>query len=168
MQVYVSALVFSPTNSCIRRLFRAEEPDWPLKPEVDHNWSPCLQTLEAHDKSVVLVDFSFDNTMLASASRDGTINIWDMSKTQSTRTLQGHSGTVTSATFSKDASLLASSSADASIKLWDLTIDQPNVSFQPPMLVSNTTPRSESQILDEGKTTNCRSLSHFIHKDLLG
>lgn len=49
LQVYVSALVFSPTNSLVRKLFEKEEPDWiTLKPRVDADWDSCIQTLEAH------------------------------------------------------------------------------------------------------------------------
>ena len=47
LQVYASALVFSPTVSRIRTLFQHEWPSWiNTFPLVEMNWSPCLQTLE--------------------------------------------------------------------------------------------------------------------------
>ncbi|RBA12813.1 hypothetical protein FPRO05_14089 [Fusarium proliferatum] len=49
LQVYASALVFSPTRSLIRELFEKEEPNWiTLKPSVESDWNACLQTLEGH------------------------------------------------------------------------------------------------------------------------
>jgi hypothetical protein len=48
LQAYTSALLFSPTNSLIKRQFQHEEPEWiTIKPAMSNNWSACLQTLEA-------------------------------------------------------------------------------------------------------------------------
>ena len=61
LQVYASALIFSPTNSLVRRLFSREEPSWiELKPKVEDDWNACLQTLEGHTGSVSSVVFSAD------------------------------------------------------------------------------------------------------------
>jgi hypothetical protein len=47
LQVYASALVFSPTRSLIRELFEKEVPNWiTLKPSVKTDWNVCLQTLK--------------------------------------------------------------------------------------------------------------------------
>ena len=76
LQVYTSALVFSPTRSLIRGLFREEEPEWiTIKPAVEDNWNACLQTLEGHSSGVCSVAFSPDSTRLVSASIDGTVKI---------------------------------------------------------------------------------------------
>ncbi|KAH7111543.1 NACHT domain-containing protein [Dactylonectria macrodidyma] len=59
LQVYTSALVFSPTRSLIRKVFKDEEPDWiVLKPHMESDWNACLQTLESHGGSVMSVVFS--------------------------------------------------------------------------------------------------------------
>jgi WD40 repeat protein len=77
LQVYASALVFSPTHSLIRKLFEKEEPNWiTLKSSVESDWNACLQTLEGHSGSVSSVAFSHDSALLASASGDGTVRIW--------------------------------------------------------------------------------------------
>ncbi|CAI6338112.1 unnamed protein product [Periconia digitata] len=53
LQAYVSALVFSPTSSFIRKLFDKEAPPWvSIKPSMTENWSACLQTLEGHSGPV--------------------------------------------------------------------------------------------------------------------
>ncbi|KAF2266550.1 NACHT-domain-containing protein [Lojkania enalia] len=67
LQAYASALIFSPTRSLIRGLFKSEEPDWiTIKPTMQDKWSPCLSTLEGHSGSVNSVAFSPDSARLAS------------------------------------------------------------------------------------------------------
>jgi WD40 repeat protein len=78
LQIYASALVFSPTST-IRTLFRDEEPSWIItSPIVGENWNLCLQTLEGHTSSVVSVTFSHDGRQLASSSHDTTVQIWNV------------------------------------------------------------------------------------------
>ena len=93
LQAYASALIFSPTNSLIRRHFQEDEPKWiTIKPTIGEKWTPCLQTLEGHSGWVTSVAFSHDSTRLASASDDRTVKIWDASSGDCLRTLEGHSG----------------------------------------------------------------------------
>ncbi|KND89249.1 Vegetative incompatibility protein HET-E-1 [Tolypocladium ophioglossoides CBS 100239] len=127
LQVYASALVFSPTHSAIRQLFHKEEPDWiAVKPRVERDWSPCLQTLEGHEWGVSSLAFSVDH-QLASASGDKTVKIWDMAMGSCLQTLEGHDDTVTSIAFcptnsqrlAPDGQLVASTSRDTTVKIWD-------------------------------------------------
>ncbi|RKK81164.1 hypothetical protein BFJ68_g17652 [Fusarium oxysporum] len=120
LQVYVSALVFSPTRSLVRELFEEEEPDWiVLKPSVELDWNSCLQTLEGHDSWVTSMVFSADSQRLASGSDDGTIKVWDAATGKCVHTLEGHSDSVTSMVFSADNQWLASGSNDRAVKVWD-------------------------------------------------
>jgi WD40 repeat protein len=89
LQVYVSALLFSPTGSTIRNLFKREEPEWmTFKPAMDEEWSRCLQTLEGHSGPVKLVAFSHDSARLALASSDSTVKIWDTGSGECMQTLK--------------------------------------------------------------------------------
>ncbi|KAF7506453.1 hypothetical protein GJ744_011703 [Endocarpon pusillum] len=121
LQTYASALLFSPTESLVRRLFQHEEPKGIIiKPSMSDDWSACLQTLEGHRDSVTSVAFSHDSAQLASASEDKTIKIWDMRSGTCLQTLKGHSYSVNSVAFSHDSAQLASASEDKTIKIWDM------------------------------------------------
>lgn len=77
-----------------------------------------LRTLSGHTSSVYGVAFSPDGQLLASASLDNTVKLWDVGTGQVVRTLSGHTNGVTSVAFAPDGRLLASASGDKTIKLW--------------------------------------------------
>ncbi|PWI65088.1 hypothetical protein PCL_07387 [Purpureocillium lilacinum] len=120
LQTYVSALLFSPAASSTRELFKKEAPQWVVSgPRVDERWSPLVHTLEGHDELVTSVAFSTDGKLLASASFDRTVKVWDAATGDIVRTLEAHSYHVRSVAFSPDGKLLASASDDRTLKVWD-------------------------------------------------
>ncbi|WP_375505969.1 protein kinase [uncultured Nostoc sp.] len=58
--------------------------------------------------------------ILASASWDNTIKLWDINTGKEIRTLTGHTNWVNSVVFSPDGKFLASGSVDCTIKLWQV------------------------------------------------
>ncbi|KAK0719663.1 hypothetical protein B0H67DRAFT_642995 [Lasiosphaeris hirsuta] len=120
LQTYISALLFTPVGSIIRRMFAKEEPGWVLtKPVVEQVWSRCLQTFESHSGGVISVAFSPDGSRIASGSDDETIRIWDARSGKEVQKLEGHSYGVASVAFSPDGSRIASGSDDETIRIWD-------------------------------------------------
>jgi WD40 repeat protein len=120
LQAYGSALMFSPKQSIVRKLFQHEGlKGIALKPGMSDGWTACLQTLDGHSSYVSSVAFSQDSTWLASTSDDRTVKIWDASSGACLQTLEGHSGRVTSVAFSHDSTRLASASYDRTAKIWD-------------------------------------------------
>uniref|UniRef100_A0A8H7NM14 Mitochondrial division protein 1 n=1 Tax=Bionectria ochroleuca TaxID=29856 RepID=A0A8H7NM14_BIOOC len=78
LQLYSSALLFAPKKSLIRGIFQHNLPEWiNIRPESDDDWGRCLQTFEGHSGTVNSVAFSPDSTLIASASSDKSIRVWN-------------------------------------------------------------------------------------------
>jgi WD40 repeat protein len=91
LQLYSSALMFSPRCSITRELFKNELSHWLQIPRAEETWGAELQTLEGHYGSVSSVAFSPDGQLLASGSNDMTVKLWDPSTGELRQTLKGHS-----------------------------------------------------------------------------
>ncbi len=89
--------------------------------------NPYLVTfLRGHLNDVNSVAFNRTGTILASASADKSIILWDVAKHQPFGSpLIGHTDWVNSVAFSPDGKLLASGSDDKTIILWNLKTQQP-------------------------------------------
>jgi WD40 repeat protein len=122
LQTYASALLFSPTGSLVRQIFKHEEPAWvTIKPAMGDSWSACLQTFEGHNNEVNSVAFSHDSTKLASASDDSTVKVWDASNGTCLQTLESHCSWNKSVAFSHDSTKLALALWNHTIKVWDVS-----------------------------------------------
>jgi WD40 repeat protein len=75
-------------------------------------------TLGGHANAVLGVSFSPDGKMLATASYDSTVKLWDTSTGTEIKTLR-HTNQVYDVSFSPDGKMLASASGDKTVKLWD-------------------------------------------------
>nr|POE47040.1 nuclear distribution protein pac1 [Quercus suber] len=97
-------------------------------------WDPAdeyknVRTLPGHDHSVSSVRFvpsgvagaPLSGNLLASASRDKTVRIWDVTTGYCLRTLRGHGDWVRSLAPAFDGRCLVSTSSDQTARIWDLT-----------------------------------------------
>ncbi|POR35859.1 Vegetative incompatibility protein HET-E-1, partial [Tolypocladium paradoxum] len=120
LQLYASALVFSPSASLTRALFVGDEPEWIVcKPSMDDQWDVCLQTIEAYGTKSYDVVYSHNGKHIAAASSNDTIRIWEHATGKCLYILSGHQMPVTSVGFSHDDQLVVSGSRDTTVKVWD-------------------------------------------------
>ncbi|KAL4893708.1 putative wd40 protein [Aspergillus ambiguus] len=99
LQLYASALIFTPASSIVRENFEPDRSPW---------INALPQTLEGHLDCVNAVAFSPDGQTVVSGSVDETINLWNAATGEQLQTLEGHSG-----------STIISGSSDKTIKLWN-------------------------------------------------
>ncbi|KAI9901005.1 hypothetical protein N3K66_005267 [Trichothecium roseum] len=111
LQLYSSALIFSPTHSIVRMQFEHMMPECILgQPAMDNDW-PCFQTLESR-KPMRHVLFAPNSMMLATLG-SGIVSIWDAETGRCIYELQHEA--VARAAFSSNSEILATGNATARI-----------------------------------------------------
>ncbi|KAK0153494.1 F-box-like/WD repeat-containing protein TBL1X [Merluccius polli] len=95
---------------------------WSMKQDL------CVHDLQAHSKEIYTIKWSPTgpstnspnaNIMLASASFDSTVRLWDVERGVCIHTLTKHQEPVYSVAFSPDGKHLASGSFDKSVHIWN-------------------------------------------------
>ena len=82
-----------------------------------HAVSP--HTTLTYDSPINSIAFNPNNSLLASASVDSTIQLWNLNTNTLQATLRGHTSNVLSVAFDPNGALLASGSADGTVRLWN-------------------------------------------------
>ena len=71
--------------------------------------------------TISALDLSTDGKLLASASLDETVQVWNINKRSKLTTFKGHKAVVSAVAFSPDAKTVASGDVKKKIKLWDVS-----------------------------------------------
>jgi WD40 repeat protein len=71
------------------------------------DFDPCVSELKHHKGYVSCVAYNFDSSLLASASGDNTVAVWNTKTGMVEFVLKGHTGAVTSVAWSLDGQRLA-------------------------------------------------------------
>ncbi|KAJ3327417.1 hypothetical protein HDU76_011840 [Blyttiomyces sp. JEL0837] len=112
LQIYTVGVVFCPLQSYVNSKL--------LMFERVIEWGPHLHSFLGHTDTVYKVSYSHDGSKIASASKDGTVRIWDVGSAKELRRIDGHSDSVSSVCFSMDSKFLVSGSLDKNVILWDV------------------------------------------------
>ncbi|KDQ10858.1 hypothetical protein BOTBODRAFT_115211 [Botryobasidium botryosum FD-172 SS1] len=121
LQIYSSALLFTPSDTLLRRTYFEISDVGSAILNGEKSWSPLLAVLAGHTGQLTSAIYSPDGGRLASCAMDSTIRLWDGSTgAPLAAPLAGHTATVTSIAFSPDGEILASASEDHTIRLWNV------------------------------------------------
>jgi WD40 repeat protein len=106
---------------------------------VWHSAEGAPKVADAHTSGITKLAFSPDGHVLAVASDDSTISLWDVKSARRLGTLVDHTQSVKALAFSRDGKTLASGAWDSTggIRLWDVKTFRPlGAALSPPNLVS--------------------------------
>ncbi|KAL0769256.1 hypothetical protein CaCOL14_008564 [Colletotrichum acutatum] len=138
LQIYESALLFSPEESVIRKhFFEDHAPEWiSIMPGLDMTWDTRLQSLTGDESHIYTVIYSPDGQWILSGYANGTVKLWQAESGNLVHTYDGFGeeqpawseskvrAGVQSVAFSGDSQTFTAASSNGVIKVWDLKTNQ--------------------------------------------
>ncbi|MCE9603506.1 MAG: hypothetical protein K8U03_01235 [Planctomycetia bacterium] len=115
-----------------------------------------IRYLEGHTQAVYAVRAAADGKTAASASIDGTVNVWDLTSGQLIRSIPAHAGPALSLAISRDSKQLATGGLDRKVHLFELPTgtSPPGLAGVPGVPLAMDVSPNGNQVLtvDQGKT----------------
>ncbi|KAI9059850.1 WD40 repeat-like protein [Trametes sanguinea] len=121
MQVYRTAIPFSPTNSPLRRLHQADASHLvDLRVGSENAWSTTLAWRVTGSATVMALVFSPDGIHVACCADDRSIQLLNTHTAAQMQSFEGHTDLVHCVSFSPTGKEILSGSHDKTTKLWDV------------------------------------------------
>lgn len=121
LQLYLSALIFSPNSSEVKKKNRKEIPSWILnEPNVPENRKRLPGGLSiAHSSVIHSFAVSPDSSLVATACGDCMVHIWDATSGMKRSTLEGNPDGLARVCFSPDGCLVAAFAQNC-VSVWNI------------------------------------------------
>ena len=89
------------------------------QPDIPINIGDTLYTYHGHHNGISAVAWSPDGKLIASASFDKTVQVWNALTGQLYSVYRGHSNWVTAVAWSPDGKYIASAGFDKTVQIWE-------------------------------------------------
>ncbi len=120
----IDKIILSPNGELLA--LASSEKDGTIQVRDINNRQPIEERFEKHPVlDVNDLSFSSNGELLASAGKDGKINVWNLKTGKILNTFQDHVGSVLKIDFSSDSKRLVSAGEDNTIRIWD-DVDEKN------------------------------------------
>ncbi|CAG8158154.1 unnamed protein product [Penicillium salamii] len=121
LQLYSSAILFSPTSCITRQRYHHEIQGWTLpNPGLSEVWAQHIQRFDCEGPAKDVV-FSQDGRLFAAAFSTGFVYVWEATTFTQAKKLDANAEAIVSVVFSPDGCLVAIVDGVGIISLWDLT-----------------------------------------------
>ncbi|OSC98362.1 WD40 repeat-like protein [Trametes coccinea BRFM310] len=121
MQVYRTAIPFSPIRSLVRRHHQAEIlPAVEVRIGLEETWSTTLASRVTGYSTISALAFSSDGARVVCGADHGTVRLLNTHTGAQLQSFEGHSDTVMSVSLSPTGKEILSGSDDGTVRVWDV------------------------------------------------